>query len=75
MYLKNDEYEYLKGIATGEIAVKIPNLLKVLATIEDRQVKANAKTYALIKSKREIDPNYGRPEREWTKGGKRRCIL
>lgn len=67
MYLHNTEYEYLKGIAMGEIEVKFPSLLKVLANIEDRQTQANAKTYSKIKAKRETNPNYGRPTKEWRK--------
>lgn len=64
MYLKQKEYEYLKAIATGEIAVHYPTLLEVLATIEDRQQKANSKTWEQIKNKRQSNPDYGRPERE-----------
>ena len=67
MYLHTNEYEYLKGIALGEIEVKFPSLLKVLATIEDRQIQANAKTYSKIKAKRETKPNYDRPIKEWRK--------
>lgn len=67
MYLKQKEYEYLKTIATGETPVHYPTLLKVLATIEDRQQKANSKTWEQIKNKRQSNPNYGRPQREHRK--------
>ena len=64
MYLKQQEYEYLKTIATGDTPVHYPTLLKVLATIEDRQQKANNKTWEQIKNKRQINPDYARPEKE-----------
>lgn len=64
MYLKQQEYEYLKTIATGDTPVHYPTLLKVLATIEDRQQKANNKTWEQIKSKRQTNPDYARPEKE-----------
>ena len=41
---------------------------EVIRTVLERKEKMNARAYELIKEKRQSNPNYGRPEREWSKG-------
>ena len=40
-----------------------------LTTTYDKQVLTRQKTWELIKSKRQANPNYGRPKSEWRKHG------
>lgn len=67
MYLKKEEYTALSMVALGEAQLPQKTLLKLLATIEERQEKLNKKTFESINEKRKVNPNYGRPEREWRK--------
>ena len=41
---------------------------EVIRTVLERKEKMNARAYELIKEKRQSNPNYGRPKREWSKG-------
>lgn len=67
MYLNKEEYTALSMLVLGECELPQTTIIKMLATIEARQEKINKRTYEHISKKRKINPNYGRPQKEWRK--------